>query len=127
MTAAIVAVGWIVGLALVIAGIAFFVAPRAVAPGYGVRVQDHAGIGYARATGVRDVALGIAVCACSYFHDLGLLAVLAIGGMLVSIADFFIAYHHGPERRLHPVHAIHASGIVAFALVLAMALFAVGR
>jgi len=53
--------------------------------------------------------------------------VLAVVGIAVSITDLLILSHHGGVRRFHPAHAVHASGIVAFVLVIAMALFAIGR
>ncbi len=121
------ALGWIVAAALVLVGLFALLAPARLGRGYGVRAEDRGSAGFARATGIRDVALGLALGATAYFHDLPLLIVFAIAGIAVSVADFFIAYHHGHERRLHASHGIHAAGAVAFVLVLAMALFALGR
>ena len=56
-----------------------------------------------------------------------LLIVLAVMGVVISIADFRIVSHHGGEHKHPAAHAIHASGIVAFILILAMALFAIGK
>ena len=119
--------GWIVAFVLVGVGIYALAAPHQLGRHYGVSVEGHNALGYVRATGVRDIALGIVLAATAYFHLLALLIVLAVVGIIVSIADSWIVWHHGHARRLHPAHAIHASGILAFVLILAMALFAIGR
>jgi hypothetical protein len=119
--------GWAIAVALVVVGICALVAPRALARAYGVAVEGHEAHGYVRATGIRDVALGVALGATAYFHYLPLLIVLAVAGIAVSVADLWIVWHHGGARRMHPAHAIHASGVVAFVLIIAMALFAIGK
>ncbi|MGB8908474.1 MAG: DUF4267 domain-containing protein [Candidatus Cybelea sp.] len=120
--------GWAIAVVLVVVGIYALVAPRALARAYGVDVEGHEAHGYVRATGIRDVALGVALGATAYFHYLPLLIVLSVAGIAVSVADLWIVWHHGGHaRHLHPAHAIHASGILAFVLIIAMALFAIGR
>jgi hypothetical protein len=119
--------GWAIAIVLVAVGVYALVAPRALARAYGVAVEGREAHGYVRAAGIRDVAFGIALGAAAYFHYVPLLIVLAVAGIAVSVADFWIVWHHGGARRLHPAHAIHASGIVAFVLVIAMALFAIGK
>jgi uncharacterized protein YjeT (DUF2065 family) len=120
--------GWAIAVVLVVVGIYALVAPRALARAYGVAVEGHEAHGYVRATGIRDVALGVALGATAYFHYLPLLIVLSVAGIAVSVADLWIVWHHGGHaRRLHPAHAIHASGILAFVLIIAMALFAIGK
>ena len=121
------ALAWIIAAIALLVGIFALVAPRQMAAGYGLPVNDDAGAGYCRGLGARDVAIGVAIATAAYYHDLVLMVVLAGGGIAVSIADFFIAYYHHPHKRLRPVHGIHAAGIVAFGLVLAMALFAIGK
>ena len=110
---------------LVLVGIWALVAPHALARRYGVSVEGHAAGSYVRATGIRDIALGVVLGATAYLHYIPLLIVLAVVGIVVSVADFAIVWHHGAKRP-HTAHAIHASGIVAFILILAMALFAIG-
>lgn len=119
--------GWAIAVVLVAVGIYALVAPHALAQRYGVEAQGHDAAGWVRATGIRDIALGVALGATAYLHALTLLIVLAAMGIVVSIADFRIVTHHGGTQRHHAAHAIHASGVVAFILVIAMALFAVGR
>ena len=117
---------WVLTAGLVIVGLAGIVAPHAMARVYGVPTGDHAAAGgFARATAVRDLGLGLVLGAATYYRHLPLLVVLAIAGLAVSIADFWIAYHAG-GKRLHPSHAGHGAGIVAFILVIAMAAFAFG-
>jgi hypothetical protein len=119
--------GWIVAVVLVVVGLYAIFAPHPLARGYGVPVDGNQGAAFVRATGIRDVAFGVALGAAAYFHILPLLIVLAVTGIAVSAFDFWVVWHHGGPHRPHAAHAIHGSGIVAFILVLAMALFAVGR
>jgi len=112
---------------LVAVGLAALLAPRWLARHYGVSVEGHRELGFVRATGIRDISIGVVLAAAAYLHALSLLIVLAVVGIAVSITDLLILSHHGGVRRFHPAHAVHASGIVAFVLVIAMALFAIGR
>jgi hypothetical protein len=119
--------GGALAVVLVAVGIYALVTPYSLAHRYGVSVEGHEAQGYVRATGIRDVALGIALGAAAYMHSVPFLVVLAVAGVVVSIADFWIVSHHGGAKRYHLAHGIHASGIVAFILVIAMALFAIAR
>jgi len=118
---------WLIAIALVGVGIYALAAPQRLAHQYGVAAHGHDAAGWVRATGIRDVALGVALGATAYLHAVGLLVVLAVMGVVVSIADLRIVSHHGGEHKHHAAHAIHASGVVAFILILTMALFAIGR
>lgn len=124
---AVYVLGWIVAVVLVLIGIYALFNPQTLARGYGIAAEGHEAHGFVRATGIRDVALGVALGATAYYRFLPLLIVLAVVGIVVSMADLTIAWHHGHERRIRAAHGVHASGIVAFVLILAMALFAVGR
>lgn len=126
MTAAIY-LGWLIAIVLVAVGLYALLAPRAVARNYGVPVEGDRETAYVRATGIRDVAIGVVLAATAYFHVMPLLIVVAAVGIVVSIADLWVVVRHGGAHRPHAAHAVHASGIVAFVLVIAMALFAVGR
>ncbi len=119
--------GWAIAAVLIVVGIYALLAPRAVGRHYGVAVEGDRETAYVRATGIRDVGIGVALAATAYFHFLPLLIVLAVVGVVVSVVDLWVVARHGGHRRVHPAHAIHASGIVAFILIIAMALFAVGR
>jgi len=119
--------GWAIAIVLVIVGVYAILAPHSLARRYGVSIEGHSAAGFVRATGIRDVAFGAILAATAYFHLFWLLVVVAVAGIAVSAADLWIAWHHGHPRRLHSAHAIHASGIVAFILIVAMALFAIGR
>jgi Domain of unknown function (DUF4267) len=119
--------GWAIAIVLVAVGVYALVAPHSLARRYGVTAEGHSAAAFVRATGIRDVALGAVLGATAYLHILPLLIVLAVVGIVVSLADLWIVLRHGALRRPHPAHAIHLSGVVAFVLVLAMALFAIGR
>jgi ABC-type Fe3+ transport system permease subunit len=118
---------WLIAIVLVAVGIYALLAPRAVARHYGISVEGDREAAYVRATGIRDVALGIVLGATAYYRIAPLVIVLASVGIVVSVADLWLVWHHGGHRRPQAAHAIHGSGIVAFILVIAMALFAVGR
>jgi hypothetical protein len=119
--------GWAIAIVLVIVGIWALASPHTLAREYGVQVEGHEAAGFVRATGIRDVAIGVVLAATAYLHLLGLLVIIAAIGIAVSIGDLWIVSQHGGVRHFHRAHAIHASGIVAFILVIAMALFAIGR
>jgi Domain of unknown function (DUF4267) len=117
---------WAVAIVLVAVGLYALVMPSDLAHRYGVAARGHDAAGWVRATGIRDLALGVALGATAYLHAIVLMIVLAVMGIVVSATDLGIVWHHGGLRRPHAAHAIHASGIVAFVLILAMALFAIG-
>jgi hypothetical protein len=119
-------VGWAIAVVLILVGIYALAEPHGLSRGYGVSVEDHAPAAFVRATGIRDIALGVILGATAYFHLPFLLVVIAVIGIAVSAADFAIVWQHSGGR-YHRSHAFHLSGIIAFVLVLAMALFAIGR
>jgi hypothetical protein len=124
MTALLVA-GGIVALALVLVGVVALAAPHRMASIYGLPLDGNAARGFARATGIRDVALGTILAAAVYYRDVPLIVVLAVAGVILSLTDLAIAYH-ASGRQLRREHGVHVGGVVAFVLILTMALFAVG-
>jgi hypothetical protein len=100
--------------------------PIGMAHFYGLPIKDDPGLGFVRATGSRDLILGLVLAAAIWYRYWPLIDVLLAAGILLSLGDFWIAYH-AAGKRFHKAHTIHASGIVAFVLVLLMALFAIGR
>lgn len=127
VVAAVYILAWIIAIVLIGVGIYALISPHALGRHYGVEVEGHKAAGFVRATGIRDIAIGVVLAAAAYLHSLPLLIVIAVVGIIVSITDFVIVSHHGGAHRFHPAHGIHASGVVAFILVIAMALFAIGR
>lgn len=124
--AAVYILAWIIAIVLIGVGVYALISPHVLGRHYGVEVEGHKAAGFVRATGIRDIAIGVVLAAAAYFHSIPLLIVIAVVGIVVSIVDLAIVSHHGGAHRFHPAHAIHASGIVAFILVIAMALFAIG-
>ncbi|MBV9717913.1 MAG: DUF4267 domain-containing protein [Candidatus Eremiobacteraeota bacterium] len=119
-------VAWAVAAVLVGVGLFALASPAALARRYGIAVHGHDAAGWVRATGIRDVALGVVLAAAAYTHARALTIVVAAMGIVISIADLGIVMRHGGSEKHRGAHAGHAAGIVAFVLVLAMALFAVG-
>lgn len=122
----LLAVCWLAAVALVLVGVAALVKPIGMAHFYGLPVADDPGLGFVRATGSRDLIIGLLLAAAVWYRFWPLIDVMLVGGILLSLGDFWIAYH-AAGKRFHRGHSIHASGIVAFVLVLLMALFAIGR
>ena len=118
-------VGGLVAAGLIVIGVVALFAPHSMARAYGLALEGHAAAGFARATGIRDVAIGAILAAAISYRDIPLIVVLSIAGIVLSITDFAIAYHAG-GKRLRSEHGVHLAGVVAFVLVLAMALFAIG-
>jgi hypothetical protein len=116
----------IVALGLVAVGIGALINPVAMAHVYGLPVEGDHAHGFVRATGNRDLVLGLVLGAAVAYQYWPLIEVLLAAGVLLSAGDFWIAYH-AAGKRFHKAHTIHAGGIVAFVLILAMALFAIGR
>jgi Domain of unknown function (DUF4267) len=113
-------------LALVILGAAALINPLGMSHFYGLPVEGDAGHGFVRATGSRDLIIGLVLGAAIGYRYWPLIEILLAAGILLSVGDFWIAYH-AAGKRFHRAHALHAGGIVAFVLVLTMALFAFGR
>jgi hypothetical protein len=124
VTAAFVA-GAVVAVALILVGLWALFDPHRMAHAYGLPAEGPHAHGFTRATGIRDLIIGGVLGAAVVLHDLPFIAVLAVAGIVLSIADFVIAYH-GAGRRIRPAHANHLAGVIAFILVLAMALLAIG-
>jgi len=124
MTGAFIA-GGIVAAALILVGLWALFDPRRMSNAYGLPADGSHAHGFTRATGVRDLIIGLVLGTAVVLHDLPFIAVLAAAGIVLSIADFAIAYNGG-GRRLRPAHGNHAAGAIAFILVLAMALLAIG-
>jgi hypothetical protein len=115
-------------LALVVLGVAALVNPIGMSHFYGIPIEgEHAhGLGFVRAAGNRDLVIGLVLGAAVYYRFWPLIDVMLAAGVLLALGDFWIAYHAAGQR-FHKAHAMHGAGIVAFVLVLAMALFAIGR
>ncbi|HTX58957.1 MAG TPA: DUF4267 domain-containing protein [Verrucomicrobiae bacterium] len=118
--------GTVLALALVVAGLVALLFPKPMSHAYGAPVEGEAGYGFVRASGVRDLLIGAVLAFAVATRDVPMIAVFAGAGLALAVADFVIAYHAG-GRRLHLAHAVHAAGAVAFVLMLAMALFAIGK
>ena len=122
---AVFVIGGLVALALAIVGVLALAAPHRMAHAYGLPVQDGPAGGFVRAMGIRDLVIAAVLGATVYFHDIPLLVVVAVAGIVLSVTDLVIAYHTG-GKHWRREHVTHVGGVVAFVLVLAMALFAVG-
>jgi hypothetical protein len=115
----------LVALGLAIAGVAGILWPERGERLYGAPPSGGEAHGFVRAAAVRDVVIAVILGAAAYVADVPVMVVVAIAGIALAACDAAIAYH-ASGKRWHRGHGVHLAGIVAFVLVLAMALLAVG-
>jgi hypothetical protein len=111
----------VLGAALMLLGLCVLVAPVALGSQFGVGVHGDSAAAFVRATGVRDVALGIVLVAIALLPSSPLLITFACVGMAVSLADLTIAARHS-GKRMQLAYLVHAGGLLAFAALLGLAL-----
>jgi len=99
-----------IALMLVWVGVAAAWRPRGLAWSYGVRTTDAAGIVYVRATGARDLVLGLMIGFIMARHATAILAgVLAIGSAIAAADLALVLREPGARRR---AGFIHGGGII---------------
>jgi hypothetical protein len=107
------------GAGLIVVGTLGIVLPGALAQSFGLPVDEQHALGFVRAAGVRDVALGAIVLTASLTAAVTVLFVAIAAGLLVSISDFVNAFYSG-GRELHRQHLAHFGGAIVFAVILAL-------
>ena len=95
------------------------VSPERLSRSYGIPVQDPAGLAFVRATGARDLLIGLIFATGVYFQDALQLLILCAIGVLLSAADFTIAFFSN-GRTMRSEYAAHIGGAVAFAVLIAL-------
>jgi hypothetical protein len=121
---AVLIVAGIVAAVLILVGLWGLVDPHRMSNAYGLPADGTHAHGMTRAAAIRDLVIGGILGMAVLLRSVPFIAVLGVAGILLSVADFAIAYY-GNHRRLHRSHASHAAGIVAFVLVAAMALWVI--
>lgn len=111
------------GVGLLGVGVAALVSPRLLARLYGLPVAEPNGLGFVRACGLRDLALGGVLLAFVASQDRRGMLVVAVACLLLSAADFLVVWT-ASGRRLRPEHASHLAGFVACAALIALLLAA---
>ena len=81
---------------------------------------------YVRATGARDCLLGLILIASAYLGDVLQLIIICSAGLVLSLADFLIAFF-GTGRRMKPELLAHLAGIVGFGIILVLLAKSLGR
>lgn len=114
---------WAISALLLFVGVAAWVAPRWLAFGYGVRAQDASAAVYVRATGARDLILGVIVALMAYHGRSGILVPTLAWSSLVALADLWLVLTTPGGRRIAGV--VHGSSAVL--LLVAAACVAVHR
>ena len=112
-------------IALASIGVLALIAPERLARSYGIEVHERAALAFVRATGARDVLIGLILAGAAYLQDAIVLAGLCIVGVLLSLADFAIAFTFA--RRFRSEHLAHIGGAVGFALITALLLSLIRR
>jgi Domain of unknown function (DUF4267) len=105
-------------IGLVAIGLVALLSPRRLARSYGVEVNDAAGIVWVRATGARDIVLGLILGYTAYQQEFPTTMLICATGFILSIVDFLLAVTYA--RRLRSEHAAHLGGAAAFLVIIAL-------
>ena len=107
-------------IGLLSVGILALLSPERLARSYGVPVKDRGSLAYVRSTGVRDLILGLVFLTMIGLRDGIAMLVLCIAGIVLSLADFSIAF--STAKRLHSEHGAHIGGAIGFIVLTALLL-----
>ena len=107
-------------LGLLAVGILALVSPRRLSRSYGVEVTDRASFVWVRATGARDILLGIVLGATALLDATTLLLIACAAGFVLSLVDLTLAMTFA--RRLRGEHGAHIVGAIAFLAIVALIL-----
>jgi len=105
---------------LVAVGALALFSPRRLSRSYGVEVRDRASLVWVRATGARDVALGLILAYIAFHQELVEILFLCVIGFVLAIADFLLAVTFA--RRIRSEHVAHLGGAVAFLVIIVLLL-----
>ncbi len=111
---------FLAALGLVGVGALALFSPRRLARSYGVEVRDRASLVWVRATGIRDVALGVILAYITFHQSLEEILALCVIGFVLAIADFLLAVTFA--QRLRSEHVAHLGGAVAFLIIIILLL-----
>lgn len=109
---------------LIAVGALALFSPERLARSYGVAVKNAPGIAFVRATGARDAIIGLLFAAAVYVQEYRALLALCGAGLLLSLADFSIAFAFN-GRRFRSEFGAHIGGAIGFAVLLALLFHAV--
>lgn len=107
------------GVGLLSVGVAALASPRRLSRLYGLPVSEPNALGFVRACGLRDLALGGVLLAVVASGDLRAMLYVAVSCLLLSAADFLVVWT-ASGRRLRPEHAAHLGGFAACAALVAL-------
>jgi hypothetical protein len=112
-----------VGL-IAVGGLALL-SPVRLARSYGVGVDDAAARVYVRATGARDVILGVVLGAATFQGEPIALLFLCSMGVVLSLVDFSLAFAF--TRQMRSELAAHLGGAAGFIVIVVLLLQAMRR
>ena len=107
-------------MGLVAVGALALFSPRRLSRSYGVEVRDRASLVWVRATGARDVALGLILAYIAFHQELVEILFLCVIGFVLAIVDFLLAVTFA--RRVRSEHLAHLGGAVAFLVIIVLLL-----
>ncbi len=107
-------------IGLVAVGVLALLSPQRLARSYGVEVEESSSYVYVRAAGVRDLILGAILGAASYTGDSIALLFLCALGVILSLADFTLAFTF--TRRMRSELVSHLGGAVGFIVIIILLL-----
>ncbi len=111
---------YLAALGLVGVGALALFSPRRLARSYGVEVRDRASFVWVRATGIRDIALGLVLAYITFHQALEEILFLCVIGFVLAIADFSLALIF--TGRLRSEHGAHLGSAIAFLIIIVLLL-----
>lgn len=105
-------------IGLIAVGVLALMSPERLSRSYGVPVKTPSSFAFVRATGARDLILGLIFATNVYLKDaLGLL-VLCVAGLILALADFLIAFT--TSKRIHSEHGAHLGSAIGFVVLIVL-------
>ena len=104
---------------LLAVGVLALLSPIRLARSYGVVAKDVSALAYVRATGARDTVLGAVFAFCVYRADVPVLLALSVAGLLLSLADFAIAFL-AAKKTIRSEHGAHIGGAIGFIVLIVL-------
>ena len=105
---------------LIAVGSLALVSPSRLARSYGVGVDEKASHVYVRATGARDLIIGIVFAAAAYQGEPVELLFVCVLGLALSVVDFSLAFAF--TRRMRSELGAHLGGAVGFIVIIVLLL-----
>jgi hypothetical protein len=96
------------GLAAIAVGFGALCYPERSSSGFGVRTSNADALAYVRASGARDMFIGVVFLYLFLRHDIGAISIVSFCTAFVGFCDFWITRHYGDKK----IALVHLSATV---------------